>query len=99
MSLCFQVIEVFHLQCVNDKYNFHTSLLIAMVAPIVIGACFVLYVAMTWFVHTPKKHKVAKDNALKWFLIFLYCVSENEHARFDCHACSRRLQPPALANS
>ena len=74
MSLCFQVIEVFHLQCVNDKYNFHTSLLIAMVAPIVIGACFVLYVAMTWFVHTPKKHKVAKDNALKWFLIFLYCV-------------------------
>jgi hypothetical protein len=27
-----------------------------------------------WFVHTPKKHKVAKDSALKWFLIFLYCV-------------------------
>jgi hypothetical protein len=73
--LLYQVIEVFHLQCVNDKYNFHTSLLIAVVAPIVVGSCFVLYVAIIWFVHTtPEKYKVAKDNALKWFLIFLYCV-------------------------
>ena len=83
---CVQVIEVFHLQCINDEYNFHSSLMIAIIAPIVVGACFVLYVAVSWFCKTKKKFKGAKDKALKCFLIFLYCVFPivSNYGRVDC---------------
>jgi hypothetical protein len=68
------VIEVFHLKCFDGDWNFHSSLTLAIAAPIVVGACFAIYVAVSWFIFTPKKHKAARERALKYFLIFLYCV-------------------------
>ena len=65
---------MFHLKCFDGDWNFHSSLTLAIVAPIVVGACFAICVAVSWFIFTPKKHKAARESALKYFLIFLYCV-------------------------
>jgi hypothetical protein len=74
VRIVFQVLEVFHLKCIDGDWNFHSSLTLAIVAPIVVGMCFVIYVAVSWFIFTPKQHKAARERALKYFMIFLYCV-------------------------
>ena len=65
---------MFHLKCFDGDWNFHSSLTLAIVAPIVVGACFAIYVAVSWFIFTPKKHKAARERALKYFLIFGFFV-------------------------
>ena len=65
---------MFHLKCFDGDWNFHSSLTLAIGAPIVVGACFAIFVVVSWFIFTPKKHKAARESALKYFLIFLYCV-------------------------
>ena len=45
-----------------------------VVAPLIIGAGFVIYVTVARFVHAPKQLKAIKQHAIKRFLVFLYCV-------------------------
>jgi hypothetical protein len=65
---------VFHLQCIDGDWNFHSSLTLAIVAPVVFGFSLLLFVAISSFVLSAQKFRQMKKNAVKWFLIFLYCV-------------------------
>jgi hypothetical protein len=74
------VIEVFHLQCIDGSWNFHSSLTFAVVVPLSIGICMRVYVAFAGLMLTPKRHKALKETSLKWYLIFLYCAYPSKFA-------------------
>jgi hypothetical protein len=78
------VIEVFHLQCIDGSWNFHSSLTFAVVVPLSIGICMRAYVAFAGLMLTPKRHKALKETSLKWYLIFLYCAYPSKFAFLYC---------------